>query len=71
MKIVELLNNLTVPLNNEEAELLTRFDESEVVARKDFSPREQLIANQLVVKEVLTRKQNGSQIIYKKKIRSV
>ncbi len=69
MKIVELLNNIQVPINNEEADLLKKFTESSEISKKDLTDREQLIANQLVVKEVLTRKHDGNQLIYKKKIR--
>ena len=70
MQIVELLNRITVPLTNEEAELLTKFNEDVEIDKSELSPREYILANQLVLKEVLLRKNNGSQIIYKKKIRA-
>lgn len=69
MRYVELLTNVTLPINNEEAEVLAKFNESAEICKSDFSPREQLLANQLVNKEVLTRKNNGQEIVYKKKIR--
>jgi hypothetical protein len=70
MRIVELLNNLSVPITNEEAGVLDKFATLSEVSKSDLDPREQLLANQLVNKEILTRKNNGHQIIYKKKIRS-
>jgi len=70
MRIVELLNNLSVPLTNEESEILDKFANLTEISKSSLDPREQLLANQLVNKEVLTRKNNGQQIIYKKKIRS-
>jgi hypothetical protein len=70
MKIVELLNAIKLPITNEEAEILSKLDETEVLLKSDLEPREQLLANQLVNKDVLTRKTNEEgKIIFKKKIR--
>lgn len=70
MKIVELLNNLQVPLNNEEWEILSKFNESDEVKKSDLEPREQLLANQLVTKDVLMRKRtDDGKLAYRKKIR--
>jgi hypothetical protein len=70
MKIVELLNSLTVPITNEEAEVLVKFDETKTVLKSALDPREQLLANSLVTKDVLYRKKNeDGKISFTKKIR--
>jgi hypothetical protein len=69
MKIVELLNSIRIPITNEEESILSRFNESEVVLKSDLDPREQLLANSLVNKDVLTRKNADGKIKYYKKIR--
>jgi hypothetical protein len=68
MKIVELVNNLSVPITNEEAEVLDMFEDSTAVGRRDLSPRQVVLANQLVNKDILLRKNEQGQITYKKKI---
>jgi len=67
MKIVELLNHIRVPITNEEADVLGMFAESEVIEKTKLSEREQHIANQLVNKDVLLRKNQNGKITYKKK----
>lgn len=69
MKIVELLNKIALPLTNEEADLLREFDENPIVSKSDLDPRKQLLANQLVTKDVLYRLRENGKIIFKKKIR--
>jgi hypothetical protein len=69
MKIVELLNNLSLPITNEEADLLSRFDDGAVIYRSKFNERQQHVANQLVNKDVLLRLNQDGQITYQKKIR--
>lgn len=70
MKIVELLNAIQLPITNEEAEVLSMLDETGVIKKSELAPRQQLLANQLVSKDVLTRKTNEEgKIIFKKKIR--
>lgn len=70
MKIIELTSNLNIAITNEEAEVLNLFDESKpVIAKGDLNERQQSIANQLVNKDVLLRKNNNGQIIYKRQIR--
>ena len=70
MKIVELVNKLQMPINNEEAEVLSRFNESISISKKELSEREVYIANQLVNKDVLIRRNNNGQISYHKKIKN-
>ena len=68
MKIVELLNKISVPITNEEAEVLDKFEDGQVVQRQDLSPREAILANQLVNKDILNRKHETGRTTYKKKI---
>ena len=70
MKIVELLTGLNLPLNNEEAEVLSKFNEGATILKADLEPREQLLANALVTKDVLTRRKNDEgKVSYRRKIR--
>ena len=69
MRIVELLNNITLPITNEEANLLDRFDDKTTVLFKSkLDEREQLIANSLVNKDVLLRLQEDGKIAYKRRV---
>jgi hypothetical protein len=68
MKIVELLNKVRLPITNEEADILGKFSESVEIQKKDLSPREVLLVNQLVNKDILYRKNDEGRIYYKKKI---
>lgn len=67
MKIVELLNNIKLPITNEEADVLGKFADLPQIAKEDFSPREQLLVNGLVNKDVLIRKNQDGKIYYRKK----
>jgi hypothetical protein len=67
MKIVELVNKIRIPITNEEADVLGQFDENKQVAKEDMDARKILIANQLVNKDVLFRKNDNGKIYYKKK----
>jgi hypothetical protein len=67
MKIVELVNKINVPITNEEAEVLDMFEDEAVIQRQDLSPREVILANQLVNKDILYRKHDSGQTTYKKK----
>ena len=69
MKIVELLNNVQVALNNEQADLLGRFQHESKINKNALNEREQLIANQLTMQDVLLRRNENGQILYTKKIR--
>lgn len=69
MKIVELTSqNLKVAITNEEADVLAQFDEqTPVVAKSDLDERQQLMANQLVNKNLLLRKNEDGRITYKRR----
>jgi hypothetical protein len=69
MKIVELLNKVNVPINNEQADLLGRFLHEPTISKSQLSEREQLIANQLTVQDILRRVNENGKILYTKKIR--
>ena len=56
MKIVELLSSIRLPITNEEHDLLGKFIGEDIVEKSKLSEREQMIANQLVNKDVLLRK---------------
>lgn len=67
MKIVELMNKLLLPLDNEESALLEKFGDAPI-AKSQLEEREQVLANQLTVKDVLTRTNEDGKIYYKKRI---
>jgi hypothetical protein len=69
MKIVELLNKVQISLNNEQADLLGRFNHESTIEKSKLNEREQEIANQLTTQDVLLRRNQNGQIIYTKKIR--
>lgn len=68
MKIVELTNKLLLPITNEEHELLARFSDGNKISKSALEDREQLLANQLTVKDVLLRTNEDGKIYYKKRI---
>jgi len=68
MRIVELLNNLTLPITNEEAEVLDMFEDRKELHKSDLDPRHVIMANKLVNKDVLYRINENGRIIYKKRI---
>lgn len=70
MKIVELLNSLKMPITNEESDLLKKFDDIREINKRELNEREQYIANKLVERDVLTRRNQNGKIAYTKKIRS-
>ena len=69
MKIVELTNKLLLPITNEEQELLEQFDDDTLIAKSQLGEREQVLAHNLTVKDVLLRTNNDGKIYYKKLIR--
>jgi hypothetical protein len=69
MKIVELLNNISIPITNEQADVLGRFEVESEIQKNKLNEREQLIMNQLVVQDIVHRANNNGKITYTKKIR--
>lgn len=68
MRIVELTNKLKLPLNNEESEILDKFQESKTIAKKDLDEREQYVISKMVEKDVIRRINQEGKIVYTKKI---
>lgn len=67
MKIVELTKNkLLIPLTNEETALLEKFNNGGRLAKSQLEEREQIIANQLTVKDILQRTNEEGKIYYQK-----
>jgi hypothetical protein len=68
MKIVEVTKQLQVAITNEEADVLLQFDEdTPVMAKGDLTDRQQMMANQLVNKNLLLRIKENGRTIYKKR----
>ena len=70
MRIVELINNISLPITNEEAEVLDMLNDRKELRKSELDERQQLMANQLVNKDVLYRISENGRITYKKRIRS-
>lgn len=66
MKIVEIMGGIKLPITNEEVDLLNHFEDQDSVLKNTLTEREQVIANQLVMKNVLYRKHQDGRIEYYK-----
>jgi hypothetical protein len=69
MKIVELLTGINQPVTNEEYTLYRSFAPDSKRYKKDLTERDQQVANQLVIKDLLVRINEDGKILYKKKSR--
>lgn len=69
MKIVELTSKVLLPITNEESDLMEKFVNEDTIAKSELDDREQLLANQLTVKDVLTRTLEDGKIYYRKRIK--
>ena len=67
MKIVEITQGLQLQITNEESDVLGRFTDNSPVDKTEFNERETYIANQLVNKNVLLRKNQDGKVLYKKR----
>jgi len=67
MKIIEVTGGLHMPITNEESDLLSKFHEGNSVSRKDLNERQIEVANHLVNRDVLYRKNQDGRITYYKK----
>jgi hypothetical protein len=67
MKIIEVMAGLHMPVTNEESDLLSKFHEGNSVSRKDLNERQIEVANHLVNRDVLYRKNQDGRITYYKK----
>jgi spore coat polysaccharide biosynthesis protein SpsF (cytidylyltransferase family) len=69
MKIVEFMGGVQLPITNEEADVLAKFDELDsTVLKTALTEREQVLANQLVNKGVLVRKNQDGYIQYRRQV---
>lgn len=69
MKIVELIGGVQLTITNEESDILAKFDDiAHTISKTALTEREQVLANQLVNKGVLVRKNQDGQIRYSKQI---
>jgi len=67
MRIVEILGGIQLPISNEEYDILAQFDpQNSLVPKSSLNEREQILANQLVNKGVLIRRNQDGKIYYKK-----
>ena len=67
MKIVELVNDIKLPISNEEHDLVLMFRNKDHLYRQDINERQVQIANNLVNKDVLYRQNQDGKITYFKK----
>lgn len=67
MKIIELVNDIRVPVSNEEHDVILMFRTQDHINRKDLNERQIQIANNLVNKDVLYRQNQDGKITYFKK----
>jgi len=71
MKIIEVMNGIQMPITNEESDVLGKFESKEtVIEKQDLTEREQLLANQLVVKGALVRRNQDGKIQYRRPLSS-
>ena len=68
MRFIEISQGLTMPITNEESDVLAKFDTAQTIFKEDLEPRERLIANQLVNKDILQRTRENGRIYYNKKV---
>jgi len=66
MKIIELTNNILLPVTNEESDLLTQFESKELVDKNEMTEREQVLASNLVNKGILERRRLDGKVNYRK-----
>jgi hypothetical protein len=67
MKIIELVNDLSVPITNEEYDVLNLFHNQDEIQKPDLNERQIQVANSLVNKDVLYRRNQNGRITYHKK----
>lgn len=66
MKVIEITDYLTLAITNEESDLLEKFSSDDFIPKSKLTEREQVLANQLTVKDVLLRVNENEKIYYKK-----
>jgi hypothetical protein len=66
MRFTEFKKGISVAITNEEQEILEKIREQGDISKKKLSEREQVIANQLVNKNMIVRKKVNDNITYRK-----
>ena len=69
MRVIEITGKYKIPLTNEESDLYEKI-QTRPHTKKELTERELVIANNLVIKEVVIRKLTDGAIIYYKNERS-
>jgi len=64
MKIVELTNYIQIPVDNEESDLLGKFNENEKIMKSSLNEREQFLISKMVNRGLVVRKNNNGSIEY-------
>jgi len=65
MRYVEFRTGLQTFVSGEEQDLIETINEKGLVAKKDLTEREQLVARRLAEKSILTRQKTNEKIYYK------
>ena len=66
MRFLEFKKGISVAITNEEQEILEKIRDQGDISKKKLSEREQVIANQLVNKNMIVRKKVNDDITYRK-----
>lgn len=64
MRIIELFDSPNIVLNNEESDLLEFFNVHQRLTKKDLSPRQLYLVDNLISKNLITRKKIDGNITY-------
>jgi hypothetical protein len=67
VKVQGHLREYEVPITNEEYDLLNKITSDHAVPRRELTEREVYLANMLVIKDILHRKNQDGEVTYKKK----
>lgn len=66
MRFCEFKSGLKTFICNEEDELLEKFDQSPLIKKSSLTEREQQLANELVRRSIIIRKNDHGQITFKR-----
>jgi dynactin complex subunit len=64
MKVLDLPAGYQILISNEQSELLDKFDETDIILKRQLTEREQVLASELVHKGVLTRCTHQDKLAY-------
>lgn len=66
MRYADIIRGVTTQMNNEEASLFDKFAKSSRLIHNKLSEREQLVIDNLVKKNIVTRLNEDDEIVYRK-----